>query len=101
LVQTFKCCIITTSHAFSSTSKDTGEAVLRTLPPPWSSFPTIRLCLARDQVKKFPFGISAEEALREQLSRMQAVEKSGFSACTFDGRRVFGFVVSDEGVEMG
>jgi hypothetical protein len=100
LAQTFKCSIITTSHVFSSTSKDTGEVLLRTLPSPWSSFPTIRLCFARDQVNKFPIGISAEEALREQLARMQAVEKSGFSACTFDGRRVFGFMVGEEGVEL-
>lgn len=32
---------------------------------------------------------------------MEAVDKTGFSACTFSGRKVFGFVVGEEGVEMG
>jgi len=100
LSQTFKCSIITTTHAFSSTSKETGERILRTLPPPWSSFPTTRLCLSRDTVRKFPIGVSVEEALREQGARMEAVGKAGFSACTFGGRKVLGFVVGDEGVNM-
>lgn len=100
LSQTFKCSIITTSHAFSSISKETGERVLRTLPAPWTSFPTTRLCLSRDQVRKFPTGVSAEEALREQPARMEAVRKAGFSACTFGGRRVFGFVVCEDGIEI-
>ncbi|QDS68393.1 hypothetical protein FKW77_010760 [Venturia effusa] len=100
LSQTFRCSIISTSHVFSSTSKETGERVLRTLPALWSSFPTTRLCLSRDPVRKFPIGVSAEEALREQAARMEAVRKAGFSACTFGGKRVFGFAVREEGIEM-
>jgi hypothetical protein len=60
----------------------------------------MRLCLSRDLVRKFPIGVNAEEALREQVARMDAVGKAGFSACTFGGRKVFGFEAGEEGVEM-
>ncbi|TID16973.1 hypothetical protein E6O75_ATG09739 [Venturia nashicola] len=89
LSQTFKCSIVTTSHAFSSKSKETGDRILRTLPAPWSSLPTTRLLLSRDPVRKFPMGVSAEEALREQTARMEAMRKAGFSAYAFGGSRVF------------
>lgn len=45
--------------------------------------------------------MSAEEALKEQAARMEAVRKAGFSACTFGGKKVFGFVVGEAGIEMG
>lgn len=56
--------------------------------------------MSRDQVRKFPTGVSAEEALREQAARMEALKKAGFSACTLGGRKVFGFVVSEDGVQL-
>lgn len=44
--------------------------------------------------------MSAEEALKEQVARMEALRKAGFSACTFGGKRVFGFVVCEDGIQM-
>lgn len=41
---------------------------------------TVRLIVQRDSVRKFPLGISAEEAAAEADQRREAVEKSIFSA---------------------
>jgi hypothetical protein len=98
LTRTFHCAIIVTTHAFSSTSKDSGEQILRTLPAPWPSFPTLRLCLTRDPVRKFASGISAEEDLKEQAARQAAVEQARFTATLFGGKKAFQFSVGEEGV---
>ncbi|KAI4176237.1 MAG: hypothetical protein LQ348_006027 [Seirophora lacunosa] len=81
----FSCLVIATSSALSTTSHTRIEGhtvpVLKShLPNSWRSFVTVRLIVQRDSVRKFPLGISAEEAAAEADQRREAVEKSIFSA---------------------
>jgi DNA-repair protein XRCC2 len=80
LSETFCCAIIVTTHAFTFTKSEPGSSILRTLPSPWSSFPTTRLLLTREPVRKFARGMSIEEALKEQAGRQTVVEKAMFRA---------------------
>lgn len=119
----FSCLIIATSSALSTTThtRIDGQVVpvLRShLPNVWRNFVTVRLIVHRDPVRKFPLGISAEEAVTEAGQRRAAVEKSTFSARldwsesdvwkeetrgiikAIDGLREFVFRVTASGVEL-
>ncbi|KAL8825158.1 MAG: hypothetical protein Q9170_007907 [Blastenia crenularia] len=81
----FSCLIIATSSALSTItySRVDGRMVpsLRShLPNIWRGMVTVRLIVQRDEVRKFPLGVSAEEAAREAQQRREVVEKCGFSA---------------------
>ena len=81
----FSCLVIATSSALSAVTytRINGLAVpsLRShLPNVWRNFVTLRLIVQRDTIRKFPLGISAEEAAREAHQRREAVEKCMFSA---------------------
>lgn len=81
----FSCLVVATSSALSTTTytRIDGQMVpvLRShLPNIWRNFVTVRLIVQRDSVRKFPLGVSAEEAATEASQRREAVEKSGFAA---------------------
>lgn len=79
------CLIVATSSALSTMAyvRTDGLVVptLRShLPNAWRSFVTLRLLIQRDSVRKFPLGVSAEEAAREAGQRREVVERCSFSA---------------------
>lgn len=81
----FCCLVAATSSALSTVTytRIDGRMVptLRShLPNVWKSIVTVRLIVQRDSVRKYPLGVSAEEAAREAGQRREAVEQSGFSA---------------------
>ncbi|KAL8927008.1 MAG: hypothetical protein Q9208_002553 [Pyrenodesmia sp. 3 TL-2023] len=81
----FSCLIIATSSALSTTAytRIDGQMVpvLRShVPNVWRNFVTVRLIVQRDTVRKFPLGISVEEAVAEASQRREAIDKSVFSA---------------------
>ncbi|KAL9025475.1 MAG: hypothetical protein Q9196_005711 [Gyalolechia fulgens] len=81
----FGCVIIATSSALSTVAYvRTDGLVVPTLRPhlpnAWRSFVTLRLLIQRDSVRKFPLGVSVEEAARGAGQRRAAVEKCIFSA---------------------
>lgn len=80
----------------------------------WPFTPGLKLRISRKEVRKFPVGMSAEEALRDRMDRMEVVRRGVFEVrvCGEEGwseraRRgvseVGGFVVvvSGEGVIVG
>jgi hypothetical protein len=98
LSRTFSCAIVATTYAFSFTTKEAGMPVLRTLPAPWTTFPTVKLLLTREPVRKFARGMSVEEALKEQAGRQQVVERARFRAILVGSSDVLFFVVQKNGV---
>ncbi|KAL8751275.1 MAG: hypothetical protein Q9184_006118 [Pyrenodesmia sp. 2 TL-2023] len=85
LQKDFLCLIIATSSALSTTgyTRIDGQMVpvLRShLPNVWKSFVTVRLIVQRETVRKFPFGVSVEEAMAEAGQRREAVDNSVFAA---------------------
>jgi hypothetical protein len=98
LSQLFSCAIIATTHAFSFNKSEPGSTILRTLPSPWASFPTIRLLLTREAVRKFARGMSVEEALKEQTGRQMVVEKARFCASVIGSPEMFFFSVQKNNV---
>ncbi|KAL8714269.1 MAG: hypothetical protein Q9225_006619 [Loekoesia sp. 1 TL-2023] len=81
----FSCLIMATSSALSTTTYTRIEGLMMPtlpshLPNAWKSIVTVRLVVQRDSVRKFPLGVSAEEAAREAGQRREAVEKSVFLA---------------------
>lgn len=97
---TFSCAIIATSHAFSTNAKEPDSPRLRTLPAPWSSFPSVRLLLTRQTVQKFPHGMSVEEALKEQAGRQSAVERVNYRANVIGSKEAFKFSILKDSVVM-
>lgn len=98
LQQTFNCAVIAATTAFRYRDATTGERTLRTLPAPWTGFPTTRLLVKRDVVRKFVAGISWEEAEKDKLLRQAAVERGHFTATVLSGGQGFRFAVTNEGV---
>lgn len=81
----FGCLIVATSSALSPMAyvRIDGLVVptLRShLPNAWRSFVTLRLLVKRYSVRRFPLGMSVEEAAREADQRREIVEKYIFSA---------------------
>lgn len=79
------CLIIATSSALSTTAYTRVDGqmvpVLRShLPNVWRNFVTVRLIVQRNTVRKFPLGVSVEEAVAEAGQRREAVDNSVFSA---------------------
>ncbi|KAK3641106.1 hypothetical protein LTR56_011552 [Elasticomyces elasticus] len=112
------CCplILTTHHLdpISTNAHDSTQSLRPTLPAPLSNLPTLRLIVHRLPVRKFPAGISLEEAHREAPNRQSAVDAGKF-ACALnewnvderllrrlhrEGRMSFGFCVSNEGLTV-
>ncbi|KAK4504209.1 hypothetical protein PRZ48_005125 [Zasmidium cellare] len=54
------------------------RAYRSSLPPPWSTLPTLRLVVRRIPVRKLPVEIGVEEALREGEMRQRVVEQGRF-----------------------
>lgn len=83
---TFSCPLILTSRHLgpAPSSLHTYNAEARSLrpslPAPLSQIPTLRLIGQRVPVRKFPAGISVEEARREAAQRQNAVEEGKFEA---------------------
>jgi len=100
LSNTFSCIIIATTHATFS-AREPGPPALRTLPPPWSTFPSIKLLLRRDPVRRFVKTMSIEEALSEQEGRQVMVEKARFSAQIIGSNEAFVFSIRADGVIIG
>ncbi|KAL8780266.1 MAG: hypothetical protein Q9213_006542 [Squamulea squamosa] len=81
----FSCLVVATTSALSSTTHTCIDGhpvpVLQShLPSVWRSFVTVRLICEREQICKFPLGMSAEEAAVEAEQRREAVDNSGFTA---------------------
>ncbi|KAK3616576.1 hypothetical protein LTR56_025876 [Elasticomyces elasticus] len=112
------CCnLILTSHhlgPISTNAHDSTQSLRPTLPAPLSNLPTLRLIVHRLPVRKFPAGISVEEARREAPNRQSAVDAGKF-ACALnewnvderllrrlqrEGRMSFGFRISNEGLTV-
>ena len=85
------------------------------LPAPLSQLPLLRLIVQRKPVRKFPVGMSVQEALREAEARQRAVEEGRFECLVnewgMDERTVerlsrseggmgFGFRIRADGVEV-
>lgn len=100
LQQTLNCAVIATSTASRFKDAATGEQSIRTLPAPWPSFPTTRLIVRREQVRKFAMGIAWEDAERDKLLRQDAVEKAQFVANSLHGGEGFRFAITRNGVRM-
>ncbi|KAK4539638.1 hypothetical protein LTR36_010464 [Oleoguttula mirabilis] len=113
----FSCPVILTSWhlgaAPASLHSHTAEArsLRPSLPAPLSQLPTLRLIVQRVSVRKFPAGISIEEARREAADRQTAVEEGKCEAIVnewgVDERTLqklqsvgagFGFRIRDEGL---
>ena len=78
--QTFECTTIGTNWGLAPVQHSAGHPALRPhLPAIWTNFCTLRVVLERNTVSKFGPGMSAEEAMKEQLQRQEAVDESGFS----------------------
>ncbi|RMY83737.1 hypothetical protein D0862_11613 [Hortaea werneckii] len=82
--RTFSCpAVFTTYHSGptpSNPNQTPGTRFLRpALPAPLSQFPLLlRFIVQRKPVRKFPVGLSIEEALREAEARQRAVEEGRF-----------------------
>lgn len=100
LQQTFNCAVIATSTATRYKDPATNETIIRTLPAPWSSYPTAKLMLRREQVRQFAVGISWEDAEKDKLLRLAAVENGYFRAEDMGGGEGFKFAATREGVVM-
>ncbi|KAF2435724.1 hypothetical protein EJ08DRAFT_656091 [Tothia fuscella] len=98
---TFSCAIVVTTHAVSSINKETGQQVIRTLPAPWSTFPSLRLLLSRQIIQKFAHGISIEEALKEQIGRQSLVEKVKYHAKVVGSTQGFRLSIQGDNVVVG
>ncbi|KAK4959040.1 hypothetical protein LTR10_003839 [Elasticomyces elasticus] len=112
------CCplILTTHHLgpFPTNAHDSTQSLRPTLPAPLSNLPTLRLIVHRLPVRKFPAGISVEEARREAPNRQSAVDAGRF-ACVLnewnvderllrrlqrEGKISFGLRISNEGLTV-
>jgi hypothetical protein len=100
LQRSFNCAVIVATTATMYKDTATGEQTIRTLPAPWPGFPTARLLLKREQVRKFAVGISWEDALKDQQLRQAAVEQSNSMATALGGGEGFRFAVTKEGVRI-
>lgn len=95
LAHRFSCSIIATStNPFSSATTRNADAPgpRHFLSSSWSTFSTLRLHVARQQVPKFAYGLSIEEAVAEKDERWKEVEKGRFEALidgSSGGRLVF------------
>jgi hypothetical protein len=99
--QSLNCIVITTTTASRFKDPSTGELTIRTLPTPWPSFPTAKLMVKREQVRKFAVGISWEDAEKDRLLRLEAVEKGYFVASSLlAAEEGFRFAITKEGVRM-
>jgi hypothetical protein len=96
----FSCAVIVTTHAFSNYAKEPGSPLLRTLPAPWPSLPSVRLLFTRQTVQKFAQGMSVEEALKEQPGRQSVVEKVKYRADVIGSNETFKFSILKDGVIM-
>ncbi|KAK4897130.1 hypothetical protein LTR27_005023 [Elasticomyces elasticus] len=112
------CCplILTTHHLgpIPTNAHDSTQSLRPTLPAPLSNLPTLHLIVHRLPVRKFPAGISVEEARREAPNRQSAVDAGKF-ACALNEWNVderllrklqrevkmsFGFRISNEGLTI-
>jgi len=122
--RTFHCPILLTSHHLAgppnpntTTAHDYPPHALRpSLPAPVSTLPTLRLLLTRLPVRKFPAGISVEEAARGAADRQAAVETGKYSCVVNEwgldervlsklqrpgeGGMGFGFRIEEEGLRV-
>lgn len=114
---TFSCPVILTSwHLGPVPTPQPGRgssvrSLRPSVPAPLSQLPTLRLVVQRMPVRKFPAGISVEEAKRESVDRQRAIEEGEFECVvnewSVDERTLqklqqvgagFRFRVKDEGV---
>lgn len=100
LQQTLNCAVIATSTARSYKDSVTGEQVTSTLPAPWASFPTTKIMVKREQVRKFTLGISWEDAEKDKMLRQAAVEQGQSVATALSGGKSFRFAITIDGVRM-
>ncbi|RMY85067.1 hypothetical protein D0861_06646 [Hortaea werneckii] len=118
--RTFSCPAIFTSWHLGPTppipSQGPESRSLRpALPAPLSQLPLLRLIVQKKPVRKFPVGMSVQEALREAEARQRAVEEGRFECIVnewgMDERTVerlsrskegmgFGFRIGADGVEV-
>lgn len=64
-----------------------GPAFRASLPPPWGSFPGLRIVAQRDVVRPFPPGVSVDGAHREASMRQEVAMQGKFSAWVNSWRR--------------
>ncbi|KAK5115316.1 hypothetical protein LTR62_001516 [Meristemomyces frigidus] len=80
-IKTLHCLAILTSWYLGpipTGDPHTAPSLRSSLPSPLSQLPTLRFLVRRVPVRKFPAGISIEEALREAADRLRAVEERRF-----------------------
>ena len=98
--QIFSCAVIIASTATKHRNPNTGEENIRTLPAPWQTFPTTRLMVRRDHVRKFVVGIAWEEAEKDKLLRQAAVDQGHFVASSMSAGLDFKFAITKDGVRI-
>lgn len=117
---TFSCPAIFTTWHLGPTSQNQGPEPHRSLRPalplPTSQLPLLRLIVQRKPVRKFPVGMSIQEALREAEDRQRAVEEGRFECFVNEwgveertlqrlsqsgtGTTGFGFRIGADGVDV-
>lgn len=101
LQRELSCAVVATTTATRYKDANTGEVTIRTLPAPWPSFPTTKLMIKREQVRKFDPGISWEDAEKDKLLRQEAVEKSAFVAASMaDAEDQVKFLITEDGIQF-
>ncbi|KAI6821260.1 hypothetical protein KC332_g9339 [Hortaea werneckii] len=118
--RTFSCPAVFTSWHLGPTPQIQSQgpesrSMRFALPAPLSQLPLLRLIVQRKPVRKFPVGMSVQEALREAEARQRAVEEGRFECLVnewgMDERTVerlsrseggmgFGFRIRADGVEV-
>lgn len=100
LQQTFRCTVIASSTAFSYKHATKDGRSIRTLPAPWTGFPTARILVRREEVRRFAVGISWEEAEQDRELRQAAVDQGRFAATAISGGEGFRFTITEDGVRV-
>lgn len=111
---TLACPLILTSLHIGPLPSSHIHSLRPSLPAALSSLPTVRLVVRRVPIRRFPAGISVDEARREAGDRQRAVDAGKFE-CVLnqwgieegmvrglrDEEKGFGFRITPEGVMMG
>lgn len=86
---TFQCSVVATSMALSNTDKQSanqavgpqlhGQSSLRSLMPVvWNQLVTVRIAVGREAVKKFPNGLTVQQAERDRSQRQEVVNRARY-----------------------
>lgn len=87
---TFACPVVATSWSLSGSraksavsslgSSNSPTSTRPLLPGVWNQYVTARLLVSRENVRKFPAGLTAEQAERDRIQRQEVLQRSRFRA---------------------